>query len=226
MRTRTRSNLMKATAFAVAGLTTLTAAAPAAWADEVAGSPKGLIGGGLLGGEVVTMVESIAGLHRGWLFGVGFVVGAGGGAVGGYFADKGSTDGRVSMYLLAGGLALVIPALVLTLNATRYQGSDAATEDKPPVNAPAANPGTPGGSVVTPDTAAPVVPPPAPAPPPSPPPPPTSFLDLQFPGRGASTVRLGVPVPDVRPMYSAREQQQYGLPQHTEVRMPVLAVTF
>jgi hypothetical protein len=222
---------MKLTALAVAGVTALSTWAPAACADEVAGSPKGLVGGALLGGEVVTITESLIGAHSPWWYGIGFVVGAGGGGVGGYFVDKGSTDGRPSMYMLAGGLALVIPALVLTLNATRYQGSDTATEDKPPVNAPVANPGAPGGSVISPDVA-PVIPGDKPASPPpsttgpassSPPPtpPPTSLLDV-----GQGTLRLGLPVPDVRPMYSLREQQQYGLPQHTEVRMSVLAVRF
>jgi hypothetical protein len=43
---------------------------------------------------------------------------------------------------------------------------------------------------------------------------------------GAAGLRLGVPVPDVRPMYSIREQKEYGLPQHTEVHMPLLSVTF
>jgi len=39
-------------------------------------------------------------------------------------------------------------------------------------------------------------------------------------------IRIGMPVPEVRMMYSLREQQQYGLPQRTEVRMPVFAVSF
>jgi hypothetical protein len=41
-----------------------------------------------------------------------------------------------------------------------------------------------------------------------------------------SGFRLGLPVPDVRPMYTAAEQKTYGLPQHAEVRMPVFRVTF
>jgi hypothetical protein len=198
----------------------LAYAAPAQ-ADEVASSPKGLIGGALLGAHAV------------WWYGVGAPVGAAGGAVGGYFLDKAAVgNGMPSMGLLAGGLALVIPALVLTLNATRYQGSEAATEDKPPVNEPAANPGVPGGSMVVPTPKTPSV---EPAPPASPSPvtqppssgPPSSLLDIHLDATHSDgAVRFGVPVPDVRPMYTAREQQQYGLPQRTEVRMPVLAVTF
>jgi hypothetical protein len=73
----------------------------------------------LLGAEVVTIIESIAGVRPGWAYAVGAIVGAGGGGVGGYFVEQGSTDGKVPMYMLAGGLALIIPSVVLTLNATR-----------------------------------------------------------------------------------------------------------
>jgi hypothetical protein len=38
--------------------------------------------------------------------------------------------------------------------------------------------------------------------------------------------RLGVPVPDVLPVFSLAEQRQYGMKQATELRMPVLHVTF
>ena len=110
---------------------------------------------------------------------------------------------------LAGGLALVIPALVLTLNATRYRPSENATEDHPPADAPAADPGT-----IKPTPA----PPKAPAP--------TSLLDVRAVGTATDGFRMGVPVPLVRSMYSQREQADLGLPQRTELRLPVLAVTF
>ena len=56
------STVVTATAFAFASLTT-----PSARADENAISPngKGITGGALLGAEVVSMVESIAGVHSG-----------------------------------------------------------------------------------------------------------------------------------------------------------------
>ena len=250
LRTR-HSTLVKITALATSaamGFATLTASAPNAQADEVSSSPKGIVGGALLGGEVVTIVESLVGVRSGAAYAVGFGLGAIGGGIGGYFVDQSSSDGRASTYLLAGGLALVIPAIVLTLNATRYRASEDATEDHPPVNAPEANPGAPGGSSVivgpsgttagdaTPASPAVTMPPPAaggsgtptptttPATPPAapgPPAPPLSLLDVQ---RGS--FRMGLPVPEVRQMYSLREQKQYGLPQRPEVRMPVFAMTF
>jgi hypothetical protein len=228
--------LVTAAAF---GAAIVAAPVKAARADEVSPSGKGIVGGGLLGAEVVTIVESLVGVRSGWAYVIGAVLGAGGGAAGGYAIEHSSTDGKAPTYMLAGGLALVIPAIVLTLNATRYMPEEGATEDKAPVG-PAAEPGVPGGSIggptgpATPSGAGalpPATPPPASAPtttsppsgaPPStPPPPPQSLLDLH---RG--TFRLGVPVPNVVPLFTVAEQRQYGMKNDTELRMPVLHVTF
>jgi hypothetical protein len=209
-------------------------------ADNVSSSGKGITGGGLLGAEVVTIVESIIGVRAGWAYVVGALVGAGGGAAGGYAVEQGSTDGKAPTYMLAGGLALVIPAIVLTLNATRYQPEEGAAEDRVPVG-PAAEPGAQGGSVSgTPDQGG--APVPGPASPPSPPPaapvgtpsgsqgspsptptpPPQSLLDVR-PGR----LRMGVPMPNFVPTFTASELRQYGMKRSdTELRMPVLHVVF
>jgi hypothetical protein len=213
-------------------------------ADDVSPKGKGIAGGALLGAEVVTIVESFIGVRSGWAYAIGALVGAGGGAAGGYVVEHGNTDGKVPTYMLAGGLALIIPALVLTLNATRYMPEEGATEDRAPI-APAAEPGAPGGtisgvpgSVPAPPGggtsgsgtgapgaggatgAAPGAPPASPAPA-APPPPPQSLLDV-VPGR----FRVGVPVPDVRPVFTVAEQRQYGTKNDTELRMPVLHVSF
>ncbi|MGH7271107.1 MAG: hypothetical protein ACREJ3_11815 [Polyangiaceae bacterium] len=206
--------------FGIAAL--VTTASPDARADAVAASPKGIVGGGLLGAEAVTIVESLAGVQPAWAYAVGAVVGAGGGAAGGWALEQGSSDGQLPMYLLAGGLALVIPALVLTLNATRFQPEPGATEDNVPTG-PAAEPGVVGGSIVAPSGAAPA-PQPAPSqasPPPAPPTPPQSLLDMK-----GGALRIGVILPEIRPVYSIEQQRQYGLRAATELRLPVLHVTF
>jgi len=208
---------------AVLAATALTAHQREARADEISPTGKGIVGGALLGAEVVTITESIVGVRSGWAYLVGALVGAGGGGVGGYFVEQGSTDGRAPMYMLAGGLALVIPAVVLTLNATRYMPEEGATEDRAPTG-PAAEPGVPGVTVTgAPAGGATTEPAPKPAPPPaSPPPPPQSLIDLH-----GGAVRLGVPVPDVRPLFTVAERRQYGVQGGgAELRMPVLHVAF
>ena len=215
-----------ATALAVA----VSAPARSARADEVSPDGKGIVGGALLGAEVVTITEALAGVRPGWAYAVGAIVGGGGGGVAGHFIENGSSDGKVPMYMLAGGLALIIPAVVLTLNATRWQPDANATEDNAPTG-PAAEPGTVGGSIVNapnvppppteaPSPSSPPLPPPAAAPP-APTPPPQSLFDVH---RGS--FRLGVPVPDVRPVFSVAEQRQYGMHAETEYRMPMLHMTF
>jgi hypothetical protein len=203
----------------------------------------------MLGGEIVMMTEAIIGV-RSWVpYLIGGGLGAVGGGVGGYFIERESSDGRVPVYLLAGGLALLIPTVVLTLNATRYRPSEDAVEDKAPTNAPPADPGKAGGTSVVGGeaggTTTPSGPSPSPTPPPTTTPPPsgggaggggtpTSLLNLYFmPGKAnapaPTPVRVGVPVPEVRPLYTATERKTLGIEQPTQdvqVRLPVVQVTF
>jgi hypothetical protein len=223
---------------AVLGAGVLVAPEREARADDVASSGKGIAGGALLGAELPTIIEGIAGVRPTWIYIVSAVVGAGGGGFGGYEIEKNSTDGKAPMYMLAGGLALVIPAMVLTLNATRYQPEEGATEDRTPVG-PAAEPGTPGGSITgTPGgaaspTPAPPTPPPA-APPPAAAPPPQSLLDFRIHpgqasggGQAGSVFRVGVPAVEVRQGMSLKEAALYGVKDTgAAVHMPVLHVAF
>jgi hypothetical protein len=218
------------------GATVVCAPVREARADEVSPKGKGVVGGALLGAEVVTIVEGLAGAKPAWAYIVGGVLGGAAGGIGGHFIENGSSNGKLPMYMLAAGLAGVIPAIVISLNATRYQPDEGATEDNVPTG-PAAEPGAVGGSVVStpasapnvppppqpdsPPAASPPLPPPAPAPP-APTPPPQSLIDVH-----GGSLRLGVPVPEMRPVYTVAEQRQYGLLHaETEVRMPMLSMTF
>ena len=203
-------------------MTMAAASARDAHADEVSPTGKGITGGALMGAESVTIVASLAGLHTGWVYGVAAAVGAGAGGVGGYFVEQGSADGVAPTAMLAGGLALIIPAVVLYLNGTRYQPEEGAAEDRAPVGPPA-EPGVPGAGVTT----APPTPSDAPAPlvaPPSRPSPstiPQSLLDL----RGGSP-QFGVPVPELRRSLTVAEERLYGTRGVGELRVPVLHVVF
>jgi hypothetical protein len=212
----------------IAAATLLSATVPGrdARADEVSPTAKGVVGGALLGAEVVTIVEGIADVRSGWAYGIGALVGAAGGGIGGYFVEQNSSNGRVPTYMLAGGLALIIPAVVLTLNGTRYRPQEGASEDNVPRGAPA-EPGTPGGGIVSPGGSprpgAPArTPPGASTAPPSNTPSPPSLVGVREDG----AVSVGVPVPDVRPVFSLVEQRQYGMQAQTELRLPVLHIAF
>lgn len=210
------------------GAVTLTAHAPQARADEIAGTPKAIVGGAFLGAEVVAIPMGIAGVRAGWAYAVFPPLGAVAGGIGGYFMDKAYDDAKTSAYgsafMLAGGMALIIPTIVLMLNATRYHPSAEATEDRAPKNVgPEANPGSAGGNAVTPakDTSAP--------PPPSssggggnqPPYVPLSLVDVH-----EGTMRMGIPVPEVHNAYTMREVKELGVRQATELRVPVFKLAF
>lgn len=236
-RTSTNKSMRALALAAVAAGTVLLGSPSVAHAEEVTPDGKGIVGGALLGGEIVIFIEAIAGVRSG----TAYLLGAGGGAVaggvGGYFVEQAVDDGRVPAYMLAGGLALIIPALVITLDQTRYLPSEGAREDRPVTNLPPSDPGKPGGGAVIgaePKPAAPA-PPPAPAPATTPPAGggtggtpsqargPLSLINLH----GTSGLRVGVPVPEVRPVFSASQKKAFGVDNAgSEVRFPVMNVTF
>lgn len=231
--------IAKLSSAVVVALAASAAFPSSAKADEVSPTAKGIVGGALLGGEVVVITEAIIGVRDPLPYWIGAGLGMVGGGIGGYAVEQASTDGKAPVYMLAGGLALAIPAIVLTLNATRYRPSEEATEDRAPTNVPPADPGKAGGSSVIGGEApaAPAGGTPAPAAPPSPPPPtgggaggggtPTSLINLPLaPNMAPGKVQLALPVPEVRPLYSAAERKALGVNQETEVRVPVFHVVF
>lgn len=226
-----------ASAVALAGVITLVP--ETAHAEDVSPTGKGVVGCALLGGEAVVFVEGIIGVRSTPAYLVGAGAGVVAGGVGGVFLERGLDDGRVPAYLLAGGLALIIPALVVALDHTRYIAPEGAREDKP-ANLPPADPGKPGGSsVVGTDPAAAAPPatttPPATTPPATTPPAggggtapaqaPQSLFDVNTDHGG--TFRMGVPVPNVRPVFSMAERKALGVTNPgNEVRFPVVHISF
>jgi len=207
-----------------------TFASKVASAQQLNATAQGMVGGGLLGAEAGTIVESMVGVQNPLIYVVSDIVLAAGGAVGGYEVNKTSSDGRAPVFMLVGGLGLAIPAIVLTLNAWEEK-SEYASEDRAPVNQPTANPGTPGNNIVGPSNSS------APASGGSTGGKPTSQLSpvrrrsegavhLTLVDVNGSGVHLGVPVPEVRPTFTLAEIKEYGLAQQTEVRMPLVKVAF
>ncbi len=101
---------------------------------QVESNAQGAVGLGLVGAELGFVIPAAAGLHELWAFIVFPVVGAAGGAVGGYFAFDNANRVEGGVAMLATGMALVIPSLVLTLVLTAYDPEDDGyvEEDDPP----------------------------------------------------------------------------------------------
>jgi hypothetical protein len=217
---------MSAWAVAVGAASLLLTAARPAHADDVPATGKGITGGALLGGEVVMLGEAAFGIKTGWAYLIGGVVGMGGGGYLGYLAEK-NADSKVSLYMLAGGMALVIPTTVAALQATSYTPPEDYTEDRPPP------PGTPVPEPVQPGTSPPkpAVPAGASAAP--------RMLSLHYhwsqprlritPGLVGATddgLRLSLPAVEVRPLFSKAELAKYGVVQRQELRVALFSATF
>lgn len=89
-------------------------------AEAAPGGGKGILGGALVGAEIVVATEAAVGVEPTWAYLAGAAAGAGGGGVAGYYLEQG-TSSRPATYLVAAGIALVVPALILVLNATQYR---------------------------------------------------------------------------------------------------------
>lgn len=234
------SRAPKALAIAALTASAVLGVPKAAHADMVSPDGKGIAGGALLGGEVVIFGEAIFGVRSSAAYLIGGGLGAVGGGVGGYFLEQSVDDGRVPAYLLAGGLALIVPAIVVALDQTRYMPAEGAREDKP-MTLPPSDPGKPGGSSVVGAPAG----GPAPAPSTTPPSttPPRSEVDspaMPPPGGGGGkpaplslfdvhqgALRVGMPLPEIRPVFSVAERKALGVTSPgNELRFPVVRVAF
>jgi hypothetical protein len=215
---------------------------PMAPTGTITAVPQGAIGLGLLGAEAVVLIQGACGLRLRWAYAVFPAIGLVGGAVGGVFMDlaidradpPGSGPYLVSTGLLVGGLALIIPSIIMYLHATRYRPEDTAaqTDDNATVNVQMEEstntPGRPGaggaggtgGTGGTPGA-----------------------------GGGAGGGRQGrrghthlpsdafvnfapgefgfsMPAVTMVRSYSLREMQQYGIGNQTEWRVPVMSMAF
>jgi hypothetical protein len=108
-------------------------------ATPTSATGKGTVGGALLGAEAVMLVEAAADVKQGWAYGLGGGLGAVAGGVGGFFAED-SGDAKLSLYLLVGGMALVIPTTVAVLSATAYEPVNYTEDKPPPADEPVAEP--------------------------------------------------------------------------------------
>lgn len=250
----TSSKLRKAASWVMGGaILSASLATPAvARADESSPTGKGIAGGALLGGELVMAIEAAAGVQRPLAYGLGAIGGALAGGVGGYFVEQSVSDAKIPSYMLAGGIALLIPATVMAFNATTYRPPASYQEDQginggePVADAPQ---GAPGG-------ASPTVPPTTPPPPSAPSnggssaTPPAQGSVSQAPSKPRvyafrrrltapqvgtpmsvlawqnDALRFGLPAVEVRPVFSQQELRQYGMAQREEVRVPVFQARF
>jgi len=241
--TRTAKARLSSLTAVAAFVGTALASAPAS-AEAVSATGKGVTGGVLLGAELAMIPQALVGVDKWWAYALGGGLGAAAGGVGGYFIETQVSTAEPSLYMLAGGLALVIPTVVLTLNATAYkpevEEGETASDDS--VSDVSAEPSGDAPTEAPPVEAGPGQPP-APGPAPATPPPSgpqarrskkgapsratfvPGLLGVDLSGPRVSLVP-GVPTVDVQPLYTAREVSQYGGAAGHQVTFPALAGRF
>lgn len=102
------------------GLVCSASGASAQFREPVPADFKGAVGLGLFGAELGAVIPALAGMDATWAYIVFPAVGAAGGAVAGYFAIDNPGHAQLSVVALTAGMALIIPALVVTLSLTAY----------------------------------------------------------------------------------------------------------
>jgi hypothetical protein len=114
--------------FAVALLlsVSITGATPSSVEAQttISAVPKGALGIGLLGAELGLMVPAWAGMDQTWGYVVFPIVGAAGGAIGGYYLLDSPNRSSYAIAALAAGMAMIIPSVVIALSATAYDPDD------------------------------------------------------------------------------------------------------
>jgi hypothetical protein len=91
---------------------------------------KGTLGGAMLGAEVVMLGESAFRLRPAWMYLVGGGAGALAGGYLGYHISDGSSN-KPPSFLLAGGIALIIPTIMGVLTATEYAPPESFRQESP-----------------------------------------------------------------------------------------------
>jgi hypothetical protein len=181
-------------------------------AQEASPTGKGVIGGALLGGELVLAIEAAFDVQSPWAYIGGGVAGAAAGGVGGYFIEK-DGSARVPMLMLAGGMAFAIPTTVAVLSATAYEPPASYVQDQPVTDEPVADPPRPVGAPPRSSRArderrtARLQPP--------------ALIDFE-PRR----VTLSIPSVSLHDVFTREEVATLGVQQATELRVPVVNVLF
>jgi hypothetical protein len=189
-----------------ASLSLWSAEALATGQPEATPTGKGIVGGVLLGAEVVLLVEAAIDIGPAWAYIVGGAAGGIGGGIGGYYLEK-TGEPKPAMFLLAGGMALAIPTTVAVLNATAYEPPATYTEDRGPVDEPVAEPPRPE-SRTEPGPRSQRLPP------------------LALLGLAPRRLALSVPAIEVRALYTPVQLHEFGLEQGTEITVPVFSWLF
>jgi hypothetical protein len=169
---------------------------PAHAEGPVTATGKGITGLAIIGGSLTASTMGLVGVEQRWAYLVFPPLVAVGAGIGGYFMEQ-EAPAEASTYILGAGMALIIPTVIVSLNATLYKVPDDYTND-PSTKTPAAEPPRPTAGFV-----------------------PRSIVDLH---RGA--LAIGLPPVQVRNAFTTDEIAKFGVTQAREVHVPLFHASF
>ena len=204
-------HLVSSAVAAVTASVFMLVAAPAAAqqapdSGRVSVTGKGIVGGIMLGSEAGLITVGAIGVKEWWPYLLAGAVGAGAGAVGGYFVEQVDPPSEPSLYMLAGGMALVIPTIVVVANGTAYDPSEDVEDGEEASDG--------DGEVIDLGNEArwrrPAF----------------ALLDIDATSAGLLRARPGIPAVSVTPMYSRQEVATYQVTQTNVVHVPLISGAF
>jgi len=182
------------------------ASAQAVPVTPVSPDAKGTVGGALLGGEIVITVIGAAGVRAWWPYLVFGGLGSVAGGVGGWALETdpaalGTRSAELSVGLLAGGLVLLIPSIVVMVNALSQPPPEVIQQQQDKVDPSKKEPEKkqsrtrlfPGGAML---------------------------------GVVKGQAMPGIPAMQVGPLHTPKQMQTFGVDQGVEVKVPVFETRF
>lgn len=203
-RNKAKRNRLVAAAIALGMASFVMAERPAHAEGPVTGTGKGIAGLAIIGGSVTATTMGLVGVEKRWAYLVFPPLVAIGGGIGGYFME-GAAPVEVSTYILGAGMALIIPTIIVSLNATVYKVPDDYVND-PSKKTPAAEPPRAGARRHDSIRTAIV---------------PRSLVDLN---RGS--LAFGLPPVQVRNTFTTDDMAKFGVAQAREVHVPLFHASF
>ena len=191
-----------ATAVGVASF--VMAEQPARAEGPVTATGKGIAGLAIIGGSVTATTMGLVGVEQRWAYLVFPPLVAVGGGIGGYFVE-GAAPVEVSTFMLGLGMALIIPTVIVSLNATAYKVPDDYPND-PSKKTPATEAPRAGARIK--DSFR------------------TGFVPQSLIGMDRGSLALGLPPVQVRNAFSTDEIAKFGVAQAREVHVPLFRATF
>jgi hypothetical protein len=203
-RNNAKQNRVLAAAMALGMASFVIAERPAHAEGPVTSTGKGIAGLAIIGGSATAMTMGIVGVEARWAYLVFPPLVAVGGGIGGYFMES-AAPVEASSYILGAGMALIIPTIIVSLNATVYKVPDDYIDD-PSKKTPAGEAPRPSARRHDSIRSAIV---------------PRSLVNLNH-----GSLAFGLPPVQIRNTFTTDDMAKFGVAQAREVHIPLFHATF